>query len=382
MVGLFQAAATRTAGLAAVNIADLHPAIHVSYLVMMYISVYPIAISMRRTNVYEERSLGVYYSPEDELEDEDSSEKSTSDKEPSYVGSHLRRQLGFDLWYIFLGVFLIAIIEGSRLDTTTDIGFTMWAILFEVVSAYGTVGLSLGYPGTSTSFSAQFKTLSKLIIIAMMIRGRHRGLPYALDRAVLLPSEALHKKEADDAARRMRRRSSAASAVSGYTPPGAVFRPETGLSSGVAWRGQDWAQRRDSTRRGTAVSSIANANASINTAAGATETGSAPIPVPGQAQGKSQGQAHGQSQSQSYASPPSPRSTGNSKGNVERLGSSVDDVSPTQVCGAAGGGAGDGATDTSPSQRMPVSRNVERLPTHEEHEHEEEGGHGHGQGSG
>jgi Trk-type K+ transport system membrane component len=30
---------------------------------------------------------------------------------------------------------------------------------------------------------------SKLVICAMMIRGRHRGLPYALDRAITLPNE-------------------------------------------------------------------------------------------------------------------------------------------------------------------------------------------------
>lgn len=29
--------------------------------------------------------------------------------------------------------------------------------------------------------------------MAMQIRGRHRGLPYALDRSVLLPSESIHK---------------------------------------------------------------------------------------------------------------------------------------------------------------------------------------------
>lgn len=43
-----------------VNLQLLNPAILVSYLVMMYISVYPVAISVRRTNVYEEQSLGVY----------------------------------------------------------------------------------------------------------------------------------------------------------------------------------------------------------------------------------------------------------------------------------------------------------------------------------
>ncbi|KAH0301291.1 potassium transport protein TRK1/TRK2, partial [Aureobasidium melanogenum] len=75
----------------------------------------------------------------------------------------------------------------------------MFAVLFEIVSAYGTVGLSLGYPTINASFSAEFATLSKLVIIAMMVRGRHRGLPYALDRAILLPSENLNKNEAEGA---------------------------------------------------------------------------------------------------------------------------------------------------------------------------------------
>jgi hypothetical protein len=44
----------------------------------------------------------------------------------------------------------------------------------------------------------------------MMLRGRHRGLPYALDRAILLPSESLQRKEqAMDEARRERRASMA-----------------------------------------------------------------------------------------------------------------------------------------------------------------------------
>lgn len=32
-------------------------------------------------------------------------------------------------------------------------------------------------------------TLSKLIICLVMLRGRHRGLPVAIDRAVMLPNE-------------------------------------------------------------------------------------------------------------------------------------------------------------------------------------------------
>ncbi|KAF2626600.1 high affinity potassium transport protein [Macroventuria anomochaeta] len=214
--GLFQAAATRTAGFAVVNIADLHPAIQVSYLIMMYISIFPIAMSMRQTNVYEEKSLGVWADDDD-------------DAHSSYLGHHLRRQLSFDLWFVFLGFFLIAIVEGSRLEDTNDYAFTLFSVLFEIVSAYGTVGLSLGYPGVNTSFSGQMKTLSKLIIIAMQIRGRHRGLPYALDRAILLPSESLHQKENEDATRRMNMRRNSA-AVGAFDAPEALTRQGTGLS--------------------------------------------------------------------------------------------------------------------------------------------------------
>lgn len=225
--GLFQAAATRTAGLSVISLTDLHPAVQVSYMIMMYISVFPIAISMRRTNVYEERSLGIY-SPAD---DEDSA--SDDAKEPSYVGAHLRRQLSFDLWYVFLGLFIIAIVEGRRLESTNS-SFSLFAVLFEIVSAYGTVGLSLGYPGTNTSFSAQLRTISKLVIMAMEVRGRHRGLPYTLDRAVLLPSEALHEKELADANRRVRRRGSilsGTSGITGQTNPG-LYRQDTAMSTG------------------------------------------------------------------------------------------------------------------------------------------------------
>lgn len=191
---------------------------------MMYISVLPIAISVRRTNVYEEKSLGVYAGDADDEEG----------KQQSYVGAHLRRQLSFDLWYVFLGLFIIAIVEGDRIQNVNDYvsnirmtcafhrltsrqAFTIFSVLFEVVSAYGTVGLSLGYPGIDASFSAEFHTLSKLVIVAMQIRGRHRGLPYALDKAILLPSEGLQKKEDDDVMRR--RRASIYSTVS-EAPPG------------------------------------------------------------------------------------------------------------------------------------------------------------------
>lgn len=200
--GLFQAASTRTAGFSCVNLAYLHPAVQTSYLIMMYISVFPIAISVRRTNVYEEKSLGIY---QEVTEDDENAHVSSF----SYVGAHLRRQLSFDLWFIFIGFFILSISEGSRLQSND---FTMFAVLFEIVSAYGTVGMSLGYSTVDASLSSQFSVVGKLLIIAMQIRGRHRGLPYGLDRAVLLPNESRFRKDAGmSGGATMPRRSSAMS---------------------------------------------------------------------------------------------------------------------------------------------------------------------------
>lgn len=39
----------------------------------------------------------------------------------------------------------------------------------------------------SYSFSGAWHTASKMVLVAVMLRGRHRGLPVALDRAVELP---------------------------------------------------------------------------------------------------------------------------------------------------------------------------------------------------
>lgn len=150
---------------------------------MMYISAFPTAIAMRETNVYEERSLGVY-------EHDSYSEAGSRNGKHTGLAVHIQRQLGFDLWYVMLGLFLVAIAEGDRLQKAADPAFSLFPVLFEIVSAYGTVGLSLGYPGTETSLCAQFNWVSKLVIVAMQLRGRHRGLPHALDHAILLPCES------------------------------------------------------------------------------------------------------------------------------------------------------------------------------------------------
>jgi len=187
-IGLLQAIAVRAAGFATVTLSVLAPAVKVLYVIMMYVSVYPIAMSVRSTNVYEENSLGVYEGTDTDEPNPDPEESRTA-VWGRYIGWHIRKQLAFDMWWLALALFLICIIERDPIEDIGKPWFDIFTIIFELVSAYGTVGLSLGVPYDNFSFSGSLNTLSKLVICAVMLRGRHRGLPVAIDRAILIPFE-------------------------------------------------------------------------------------------------------------------------------------------------------------------------------------------------
>ncbi|KAJ5779970.1 hypothetical protein N7457_005130 [Penicillium paradoxum] len=220
--GLFQALAVRAGGFYVVTIADLRQGLLVLYVLMMYVSAYPVTLTMRNTNVYEERSLGIY--AHDETSDSPANTSrinvamdlirnhlgrpGPSETSRGYfVHQQLRSQLSHDLWWIALAVFFIAIAESDHYESQ-PVAFSTFNIIFEVVSAYGCVGVSLGFPGKNYSFCGAWHTISKLILAAVCLRGRHRGLPVAIDKAIMLPSESLAWAEEEDAAlRRDRARS-------------------------------------------------------------------------------------------------------------------------------------------------------------------------------
>lgn len=103
---LFQAASSRHTGTSTMNLAQINPAVQFSLVVMMYIAILPIAISIRSSNTYEERSLGVYGTDNEPLDESRAS---------NYIMMHVRNQLSFDLWYIFLGTFCLCIAESERI---------------------------------------------------------------------------------------------------------------------------------------------------------------------------------------------------------------------------------------------------------------------------
>jgi len=78
IAGLFQALGVRTAGMYIIPMSQVAPALFVLYTGAMYVSGLPIIISIRSTNVYEERSIGV--------EKREKTDEDGNMSEKSYIG--------------------------------------------------------------------------------------------------------------------------------------------------------------------------------------------------------------------------------------------------------------------------------------------------------
>ncbi|WQF82584.1 Putative cation transporter [Colletotrichum destructivum] len=298
-LAVFQALSIPSTGFAVVPVSSLYFDVLVLWVIAMYISAYPEIIVMRNSNVYEERSLGIYATEPEKSEDLDSTANESTDEllptfgpllsEPTFghalgtertavsasglsqaksgistkpvkklaaigrrgtsfvgrqiqsrmnnfqgvgvtarprlkrsaainfdnpnappgsastpeghvslVSQHLRGQLSHDIWAIAFALFLITLIETSH-SIADPRSYSVFNFLFEIVSGYTNIGLSIGLPDHSFSFAGGWYTGSKLVMIMMMIRGRHRGLPVALDHAVKLPGWDNVKKQNEDA---------------------------------------------------------------------------------------------------------------------------------------------------------------------------------------
>ncbi|KAL4400439.1 high-affinity potassium ion transmembrane transporter [Malassezia pachydermatis] len=194
---LFQSVSTRSCGFQTFATPKLAPAEQLLQAVMMYISAFPIIMTMRSTNVYEDRSLFVMDPPT--MSEKNSTTKSDDQQVVwgRFLSSHIRNQLAYDLWWVALALWIACLADRGKIENPDHPNMTVFGLLYELVSAYGTVGMSFGADSKSTSLVGEMTVLSKLVMIAVMIRGRHRGLPSAIDRAVMLPhSMEHHDKEA------------------------------------------------------------------------------------------------------------------------------------------------------------------------------------------
>jgi hypothetical protein len=93
------------------------------------------------------------------------------------------RMLSHELMILFFALLAISIAEKDKfVADSANLG--VWATMFEISSAYGTVGLSLGYTNSWLSNSSYYSPFSQLVIICVMVAGRMRKLPLSIDPAV------------------------------------------------------------------------------------------------------------------------------------------------------------------------------------------------------
>lgn len=89
--------------------------------------------------------------------------------------------------FLTLCVFCILIAEHDKLERTRHRWLSIWGVIFETASAFGTCGLTLSTSATCTaSFLSNF---GKCVVMVVMLCGRHRNLPYAMDPKVDIPKE-------------------------------------------------------------------------------------------------------------------------------------------------------------------------------------------------
>jgi len=194
---LFQTVSTRTAGMNSINIAQLSQGTTFFMAVMMYFSTTPTVVTMRLSAAAHELDItgrveGV--------------EEAVITAENSLKGQ-ARRYLTQDATYLLVICFLICCLEQDSFARAakhpspdsdgiyTDFGF--FKVLFEILSAYGTCGLSLGFENQTFSFSGVWCGASQMLLVFTMILGRLRGLPDSIDASVrmAMPSS---EEEAND----------------------------------------------------------------------------------------------------------------------------------------------------------------------------------------
>ena len=115
----------------------------------------------------------------------------------SALGFHLRRgfhaaraETGFarNAMYLFLAWFVIAALMDYEADSGRDV---LFYIIFELISSFGNVGLSLGsikQPSSPASFVKDLNTASLLIVGIVTVFGRTRDMPARVDSALSLPT--------------------------------------------------------------------------------------------------------------------------------------------------------------------------------------------------
>eukprot|EP00667_Euglena_gracilis_P003384 EG_transcript_3392 len=177
----FQAAVTRSGGFDAIGMNILCPSVQLMMAIMMYISAYPMIAGLRQVSE-EKRQYVAMQEIDSEEQDLQNSSIDVKRKTQTFAKEVWSKCMG-DVWLLATALFVLTSFEGARIHAGE---FSIFSCIFELCSAFGTVGASLGAANSAASLSACFHPVSKLAVIVVLLCGRHRGQPRNIDRAVSL----------------------------------------------------------------------------------------------------------------------------------------------------------------------------------------------------
>lgn len=164
----FQSVSTRTAGFNTIDIGALHVATLFLFMLLMYIGANPAGTA----GGIKIPTVAVLYGfIKDWFQKPGEPVKLFRSNISKFAVSHAVRLFFFSTFFIAGIIFLISLAEAKYM-ITPDPTFNFLKVAFEVVSAFGTVGLSMGFSGGVTSFSAILTPFSKFLLILTMLLGR------------------------------------------------------------------------------------------------------------------------------------------------------------------------------------------------------------------
>ncbi len=168
MASFFQSVSTRTAGFNTVDIGALHIATLIIFMFLMFVGANPAGTA----GGIKIPTLAVLYGYiKDWFKKPGEPVMLFKKRISKFAVSHAMRLFFFSVLFILVITTSICVIEREYL-ITPDPTFNFTKVFFEVVSAFGTVGLSMGFAGGVTSFSAILASSSKFLIIVTMLFGR------------------------------------------------------------------------------------------------------------------------------------------------------------------------------------------------------------------
>ncbi len=168
LIHFFQSVSTRTAGFNTIDIGGLGISTLFLYMFLMYVGANPAGTA----GGIKIPTLAILYGyVKDWFAEPGKPVILFQQRISRFAVSHAVRLFFFSSLVICFVVFLISFNEAKYL-ITPDPTFNFTKVLFEVFSAFGTVGLSMGFAGGVTSFSAILTPISKFLIILTMLLGR------------------------------------------------------------------------------------------------------------------------------------------------------------------------------------------------------------------